>query len=486
MRIGPYDVEQELARGASGVVYRARGPAGELVALKLLLSPRRAIARTRFAREVAALRALEHRHVVRFVDAGDHEGQPWAALELLEGETLAARLERGALTIPEARRLAEQLSEALTYLHDQGVLHRDLKPDNVFLCGEEAVLVDFGLVRDEDAERLTDSGVFLGTPGYWAPELATAEPEQVGPKTDVYGLGAVLYAALTQRAPIEADSLQAFLETVRFQRVVSPRRLRAEVPDWLSTLCMRCLAFAPPARPAAHQVRECLATEVAPSMRGEAPPLQAPRLTRRRLGPGALATLAAVAAVLALVGGLLAVLEGDVEPTQIAVDEPRPVTEGLVESEVDAVPDPLSEVTRLVWEGALDVALTRCDDALRRDPFDYDAGAKRAQVYLLQGRLGRAAQELEGVLELAPHHPRALLRRGQLAGLRGDVKEALHFCDRALALAPEDWEAHLVRAELLAGAAMPVEAGRAFARAQAYAPPERREDVLLARRRSER
>jgi len=149
MQVGPYRTLDEIGRGAAGVVYRARGAEGQVVALKVLVDAQSANQRRRFELEVAALAKLEHPHLVRLLDHGEHEGRPWLALDYVEGETLDARLRQGPLRVERACQLVAQLASALGYLHEQGVVHRDLKPENVLLSGERALLTDFGLVLDE-------------------------------------------------------------------------------------------------------------------------------------------------------------------------------------------------------------------------------------------------------------------------------------------------------------------------------------------------
>jgi serine/threonine-protein kinase len=297
-RIGPYEVVSEIARGGMGVVYRARrGPGGAPVALKVL-SPQSATTeqhRARLQREVEALRQVEHPGVVRLLEADASAAQPWLALELIEGESLGERLRlHGPLEPDDAARLGRALAKALEHCHQHGVLHRDLKPDNVLLRPDGSpVLTDFGLTReveiDQSRSALTRTGTFMGTPGYWSPEQAHGQHAQVGPPTDVYGLGATLFAVLTGQPPYSGADLLAVLEAMD----LSPPRvatLRPGVPRDVDDLLARCLARDPAERPSLKQV---------------AAQLGRPRPARASTGPSRLPV--AVAAGVLLCGGLAAV-----------------------------------------------------------------------------------------------------------------------------------------------------------------------------------
>ncbi|MBL4846698.1 MAG: protein kinase [Planctomycetes bacterium] len=261
--LSDYEVLEELGRGGAGVVYRARHQGtGECVAIKLL-SPdttSQSTQRERFLREAHALERLRHPAIVRLREVGRHEGQLFLVLDYHGGGTLAERCEREPLSVLEVEELGVALSRALEFVHAEGSLHRDLKPANVLYSSNgRPLLTDFGLVkaRSSGEVSLTQTGIFLGTPGYLSPEQASGLDSSVA--TDVYGLGATLYAALTTRPPIQGltliDSLQKTLEDPPPRL----RSLRSDVPRALAELIERCLEKDPKLRPqSATEVREAL------------------------------------------------------------------------------------------------------------------------------------------------------------------------------------------------------------------------------------
>ena len=449
-QIGPYRIQRELARGGMGVVYLAQGPDGRPVALKLLLAQRSESpqARRRFQVEVQALARLRHPHVVSILGAGEHQGVPWLALEFVQGETLAARLRRGPLPVEGAIGLALQLAQALDYVHACSVLHRDLKPDNVLLRGNEALLTDFGIARDLDASmsRLTSSGVFMGTPGYWPPEQAEGRTAEIGPRSDVYGLGAVLYACLTGRAPVEARTLQDYLSNSGSSPPPT-RVLRPEVPPWLSELVASCLAFDPAQRPAsADAVARALVVRERTSLLGPTP-------DSRRWVPGlvvgGVVSLALGGVVVALVGG-----GGDeAEPSRPAPREASPLPrEAPPEPTGEAPPEPdpetmrwLERVLRLEGVGRSQEALQVLNQALEALPESADLYAARGQTLARHGRLDEAILDLNRAIELEPRHARALADRGGIHVQQRRLKQAEADLDLAIALAPGLREAHYYR-----------------------------------------
>ena len=297
-----------------GVVYRARDPhLGREVALKVLSNRLDGAARERFLRECEATARLQHPHIVRVHSAGCDGALRYLVLDLVEGEPLAARLRRGPLPPATARAIAAKLADALAHAHGHGVLHRDLKPSNVLLVDDEPVLLDFGLARLEEVPSLSRSGVVMGTPGYLAPEQARGQVALVGPRTDVYGLGATLYAMLCGRPPVEAESTTD-LVTASARGTIRPPSAHAEGVDAdLAAICMRCLETDPSARwGSCGELRDALLHGVQPR----------PRL---RVVAGSLLLLALAASLLAAgLGWGRAPRAGDTPAASSALLEPAP------------------------------------------------------------------------------------------------------------------------------------------------------------------
>lgn len=193
--------------------------------------------------------ALQHPGLVEIIDVGEQDGVPWFAMRRIEGESLEARLQsQGPLSSGDAVELGLQLCEALQVAHAHGILHRDLKPDNIICAtGGRYVVVDFGLAKDlsEDAStKLSRTGALQGTPGYWAPEQAVGRGKEASVRTDVYGLGAVLYAALTGVAPLQGGGLMELVMATQAQAPTPPSSL-APVPKELEAIVLRCLEKSP-------------------------------------------------------------------------------------------------------------------------------------------------------------------------------------------------------------------------------------------------
>jgi serine/threonine-protein kinase len=252
-RVAGYDIVEVLGRGAMGVVYKARQvELNRLVALKMILAGVHAAPaeRKRLRDEAQALARLRHAHVVQVYDFGESEGLPYFALEYVEGGTLAERWRGQAMPPREAAELLEKLARAVHAVHECGIVHRDLKPANVLLTADgEPKIADFGLAKQLDAGTdLTVSGAIVGTPQYMAPEQAQGRGKDIGPKSDVYALGAILYELLTGKPPFKGPTARDTLRRVLTDDPVPPRRLQRTIDRPLETICLKCLAKHPDRR----------------------------------------------------------------------------------------------------------------------------------------------------------------------------------------------------------------------------------------------
>jgi hypothetical protein len=252
--IAGYEIQGELGRGGMGVVYRARQISlNRPVALKVILAGAAAgPALARFRTEAEAAARLLHPHIVPIFELGDHAGLPYAVLELVEGGTLAERLDGTPWPARPAAELAVALADAIEHAHRRGVVHRDLKPANILLTADGTPkIADFGLAKllaDSDATPTqTQTGDVLGTPSYMAPEQAESRRD-IGPAADIWALGAILYECLTGRRPFHGRSVLETLELIRSSAPPPPRTVCDAVPPALEAICLRCLEKDPAAR----------------------------------------------------------------------------------------------------------------------------------------------------------------------------------------------------------------------------------------------
>ena len=309
--LGDYEIGDELARGGMGIVYRARQRRlGREVAVKVLRGGEfaGAEAQARFRTEAAAAARLQHPGIVAIHDVGEDAGVLWFSMDLVPGENLAARVREHPLAARDAAQCVQRVAEAVQHAHEHGVLHRDLKPSNILLAEDgQPRVTDFGLARHTtDAAEITRTGQMLGSPGYAAPEQAFGGNADA--RTDVYGLGALLYHLLTGRPPFQGPTLDSILLQLRENDPLPPRQLTPNLPRDLETIALHCLAKDPANRYAtAREVAADLAHFLAGETIRARPASPADRLWRwgrRHPAIAALLTLVALLAAALVLGSL--------------------------------------------------------------------------------------------------------------------------------------------------------------------------------------
>jgi cytochrome c-type biogenesis protein CcmH/NrfG/predicted Ser/Thr protein kinase len=256
---GEFELLREVGRGGVGVVHEARQRnLDRRVALKVLHAPfaNDPMVLARFRREANTLAKLDHTGIVRVLDVGEADGRPWLAMEFVEGESLAARLDRlrqqGGHRDDSLRRLLEivtQVAEALHHAHEAGVVHRDVKPNNVLLRGDgRAVLGDFGLAREATDLTLTREGTVAGTPYYMSPEQIVARSSQCDQRSDVFSLGATLYECITLERPFDGPTPEIVLHRILTREPRDPRRKQKRLPQDLVAIVLKALEKEPERR----------------------------------------------------------------------------------------------------------------------------------------------------------------------------------------------------------------------------------------------
>ena len=302
-----YEMQGVLGYGGVGVVYKAwHQRLNRAVALKMLIAGAYAHPEEleRFRREAEAVAGLRHANIVQVHDIGDLDGRPYFTMEFIEGGSLSQKLAGTPQPAPAAAALVATLAEAVQMAHQSGIIHRDLKPANILLTADGTPkITDFGLARRLDGgDGLTLSGIPMGTPSYMAPEQAKGQRDAIGPATDVYALGGILYEMLTGRPPFRAETAAATLQQVVAEEPLPPARLNSRVPRDLETICLKCLRKDPHLR---YASAAALAEDLHHFLRGEAitarPERWLGRLARRVRRRPAFSAAVAVAAVV-LVG----------------------------------------------------------------------------------------------------------------------------------------------------------------------------------------
>jgi serine/threonine protein kinase len=282
-RFGDYELLNEIAHGGMGVVYKARQVSlNRVVAVKMILRGNLASSEDieRFTLEAKAVAKLAHPQIVVIYDVGRCDDQYYYSMEFVEGRSLAEVIRSGPVAPRKAAAYVEQIARALHFAHQNGVVHRDVKPSNVLVDDSgRARVTDFGLAKHVDrGDDLTLTGQIVGTPAYMAPEQITNRRGEIGPACDIYGMGALLYELLTGRPPfIARDHFSTLLQVLECEPQ-SPRQLNPNVPRDLEIICLKCLEKEPQRRYASAAE---LADDLARFLAGESISLSSPKLVNR-------------------------------------------------------------------------------------------------------------------------------------------------------------------------------------------------------------
>lgn len=446
-RLGPYRVLKVLGAGGMGLVLQAEDPVlRRIVALKVM-RPELALretSRKRFLREAQATAAIEHPHIIHIYQVGEEQGVPYIAMPFLKGETLDARLQREErLSVGEALRIGREIAEGLAEAHDHGLIHRDIKPGNIWLEARTGgvKIVDFGLARAAagDDVQLTKTGTILGTPAYMAPEQAASHV--VDHRCDIFSLGAVLYQALTGRLAFRGPDTMAILLALATETPPAIEEVDPSIPTALSHLVMQMLSKPPALRPeSARQVaqklraieKELAIASAAPTVEVTAspprsvvkmsPPSSSSRVDQTHVESPAVAPAAApvvaprqrrwllpVAAVLLLAAGGIAaallLLPGGKGILEIASDDPKVQVIVERDGEPVAIIDPESQKEVPLRAGDYRLKLGDGGKTLKADPERFTLAVGERKTIAIRRiepmRAARSPEEEAGIKEAA-------------------------------------------------------------------------------------
>lgn len=329
LEIHGYQIQREIGRGAMGVVFEAiQLSVDRRVAIKTITGSNDSSSRERFRLEAETVARLQHPNIVQLYDYGEAEGQPYVSLELVTGQALDRMLTESGIPTPRAAaQWIETLARAMHVAHENGIIHRDLKPANILSTPNGTLKIsDFGLAKRMDNDSsATRAGDILGTPHYMAPEQASGRIAEIGPATDVYSLGAILYELLTGQRPLSGETVLDTLQLVRSRDPEPVRNKNPRVNVDLETICMKCLLKDPQRR---YPTALALAEDLKRFLDGEpvlARPIStAEKVTRFvRRHPYSISAAALVLVMLVAGGVVLAVAEGRVEEERGLVEQTR-------------------------------------------------------------------------------------------------------------------------------------------------------------------
>jgi tetratricopeptide (TPR) repeat protein len=430
-RFGDYELLEEIARGGMGIVFRARQLSlNRIVALKMILAGELASEADvkRFRAEAEAAAHLDHPGIVPIYEVGFYQGQHYFSMGYVDGHSLAAQMTQGPLPPRDAAEIVGAVAQAVQYAHEKGVIHRDLKPANILLdrSGHPRI-TDFGLAkRVAGKSHLTSTGQILGTPSYMPPEQAAGKLHQIGPLSDVYALGAVLYALLTGQPPFKAANPLDTLRQVSEQEPVAPRRLNAGVPIDLETVCLKALDKEPGRRyPSASEMAADLERYLGGCtiVARRASPVG--RLLRWAQRSRAVVVAVLCAAALGLLAALFAWQSHRAHEQLTNAKRQRAIDDALLAA----------------WNGDFEQAVALTDEAERLGASPGAVQTLRGQVAFHRHETGDAVRHLTEAVKLLPTSPAA---RAMLAvaywqnGKWEECEKTLNDLEGLTPVTPED------------------------------------------------
>lgn len=329
MQYGRYQITKELGRGSMGVVYQAHDPQiDRSIALKVLRPDRMSSEDfvQRFMKEAKAIGRMSHQNIVTVYDVGEDQGTVYIAMEFLEGCPLNTFTHERILSAAEIAEIGIQVAESLDYAHTRGIVHRDIKPQNIMITPDLKVkITDFGIahIEDPDASHQTQAGEILGTPNYMPPEQVIGK--KVDGRSDLYSLGVILYELSAGTRPFKGDNLAAIFHAITTETPARPDTLNTQLPAALSDIVMKCLEKDPAAR---FQSGKELAAALKTILKAEEPAVAVTLPARKK--PLGLIIAAILVVIAVAAGGYFATRGPEKTPA------PAPVPQGAIK--VESVP----------------------------------------------------------------------------------------------------------------------------------------------------
>ncbi|MBI3272964.1 MAG: protein kinase [Planctomycetes bacterium] len=503
-RLGPYTLNRVIGSGGMGVVYEAvHDHLPRKVALKCLPTSLSSdpIAVDRFYREARAASKLNHPNLVPVFDVGQCGNTSYFAMEYIQGANLEELVERKELSIEDGARAIRDVALGLHFAHEQGILHRDVKPANIIRTpAGRVVLTDFGLSLELELPALTAAGLVVGTAAFMSPEQASGDRGALDARSDVYSLGATLFHLLVGRPPFQGSAFEAILAQVLFNDPPAPRTLSRRVPQDLETITLKAMEKEPERR---YKSAQLLAEDLDRFLAGDAiqarPMSTVGHLLRRVKRHRRAFVLGSVVAVVALLGGAWAWreiaeahrrVEAEQDSAKARADEQRKKEDaekrlrdaeregrscaqlamamraqdhaGAIKLLDDAI-EKAPHLTELYLQrgrthrevGDFAKAIKDFTTVIDKDKKAMEGYAERGVTYYLSNDMLRVQSDLLTVLALAPDHPFADVGRGCLAYVSGKRKEAVESLGKAILKDPQNAMAFAIR-----GAAL-VEMGQA-------------------------